>query len=172
VKIGETVGEDGKVDVTFDLPTELADRVDTFCATHNMPLDEFFEKAMLNLMHSIDRDKHVLRLLELQFKYSQRIGQLSDVGIDLGNLVIDENLLKLALDMLEVPADTTDDYSDWYDNPTDNPPEELFCRDWFGFLFDEVVLDGTLIQRLEYVKLVRARVDEWNDRKFKNTASR
>jgi hypothetical protein len=160
VRIGKVVGEDGKVDVEFELPTELADRVDAFCATHNLPFDEFFEKAMSNLMYSVDRDKHVLRLLELQFKYSRRLDELANVGVDLGKLVIDWNLLHLALDMLGVPDDTSLQYEGWDDLPDVSPPDGLFCRDAFGSEFERVVPDGSLIQRLEYVRIVRAWVDE------------
>jgi hypothetical protein len=104
--------------------------------------------------NSIERDKHVLRLLELQFKYSQRIDELANVGVDLGKLVIDLNLLHLALDMLGVPADTSLKYFGWDHEPNASPPDDLFCRDAFSAEFERIVPDGTLPQYLEYMKVV------------------
>lgn len=108
----------------------------------------------------LSQDKHVLRLLELQFNYNRRIDELADVGIDFGKLVIDFNLLHLALDMLGVPADTSLKYFGWDDKPNAAPPDGLFCRDAFSAEFERVIPDGSLIQRLEYVRIVRAWVDE------------
>lgn len=119
----------------------------------------------------MEADKHILRLLELQFKYNQRIIEIDNVGIDLGMLVINENLLHLALDMLRVPADTTPEYEEWYANPTPSPPEGLFCRNSFGFEFDRVVPDGTLIQCLEFIQIVRSWVDDWNRTKGEDASS-
>lgn len=123
-------------------------------------------------MNSIEADKHILRLLELQFNYNRRIDELAVVGIELGKLVIDFNLLHLALDMLGVPADTSLTYLGWDDDdPNASPPNGLFCRDAFGSEFERVITDGTLIQRLEYVRIVRAWIDDWSSGKFQNASS-
>jgi hypothetical protein len=117
---------------------------------------------MQNLMHSIEMDKSILRLLELQAKYSRRLDQLMSVGVDFSELVIDENLLELALDMLGVPADTTCDYPDFDENSDDPLPEGWFCRTRLSNEFERVVPNGTPVQCLEYVRSVRAWVEDRN----------
>lgn len=109
--------------------------------------------------HSMETDKHVPRLLELQARYSKRLEQIMRAGVDFDELVINENLLELALDMLGVPADTTCDYPDFDENSNDPLPEGWFCRDRFSNEFERIVPDGTQVQCLEYVRRVRAWIE-------------
>ena len=52
-------------------------------------------------------DRHLVRLLQLQARYSQKVEQLRDLGIDLSIEfdVIQLHLLHVVLDVLGVPAD-------------------------------------------------------------------
>jgi hypothetical protein len=152
-------GEDGKVEVELCLRTDVLERSEAYCVAHNTTFDELVEKAMDGFIAAAERDKHVIKLLELQSKYTRKVEQLEDVGIDLSNgfEVIDFNLLQLALDMLGVPEDNSLEWDETAGGPM---PEWLFCRDGFTNLFFKVVTEGTFQQCFDYVQRIRKWVEE------------
>lgn len=111
-------------------------------------------------MSTQEDDRHIIRLLQLQASYSQKVEQFSSPGLELNEAlnVIDLNLLQLALDMLGVPADNSLEWSDEERILGATPPNGFFCRDWYVNSFDDTVKEGTTLECLAYIQGVQERL--------------